>query len=41
MPRHALTNHRAVEDIERGEQRGRAVPELNATFACWGGSRDN
>ena len=28
MPRHALTNHRAVEDVERREQRGRAVPDI-------------
>ena len=28
MARHALTDHGAVEDIERGEQRGRAVPDI-------------
>ena len=28
MSRHALTNEGAVEDIERGEQRGRAVPDI-------------
>ena len=28
MARHALAGHRAVEDIERGEQRGRAVPDI-------------
>jgi hypothetical protein len=28
MPRHALADHGAVEDIERGKQRGRAVPDI-------------
>jgi hypothetical protein len=28
MPRHALTDHGAVEDIERCEQCGRAVPDI-------------
>jgi len=28
MPRHALADHRTVEDIERREQRGRAVPDI-------------
>ena len=31
VPCHALADHGAVEDIERGEQRGRAVPE----YSCW------
>ena len=25
---HAATDHRAVEDVERGEQRGRAVADI-------------
>jgi len=28
MARHALADHRAVEDIQRSEQRGRAVPDI-------------
>src|SRR5262245_18201692 len=28
MPRHALADHAAVEDIECGKQRGRAVPDV-------------
>ena len=28
MARPALTDHGAVEDIQRGEQRGRAVPDI-------------
>jgi hypothetical protein len=28
MARHALPDHRAVEDIERGERGGRAVPDV-------------
>jgi hypothetical protein len=28
MARHALADHRALEDVERREQRGRAMPDI-------------
>src|SRR5215471_10045671 len=34
MSRHALTNNGAVEDIERGEQCGRAMPEIIVGHRC-------